>query len=390
MPHPNAILKIIPPRNIENLINSKSYNCLNVYVDFKNACNSLFIEDVVNELVYNTNSTGNLDTSIFQSTLFFSSYWKQFAYYYKIPNCNIFFSYDVGDSYYHLNIDEEYKKNRKISCTTTPEFFEDMFKIRNQNCLVAEKICNRIPNVYFFILKHMESDFLPYYLQTRHFNDSDTFNVICSNDKDLLQNIRGNNNVMVYKNKGDSFMVTEDSVLLKYTNLHKYSNKNIMSKSRKLSQIDLDYLSAMMAIIGDSGDDVKGVNKIGPMKIIDMFCDEKHKIYLGSFEELCDRVSSGGCYFRDNLDISSMDTNWKLAYNNKDIVTKALKMISFECLIKYLETSVKDNAVNNKNYIYKILNKNNFNLIEDPKILLEGLSSIQDLYLTENEALNLF
>ena len=47
--HPNSILQIIPPREIENYINRLKPTSLHVYVDFKNSCRSLFIEDVVKE-----------------------------------------------------------------------------------------------------------------------------------------------------------------------------------------------------------------------------------------------------------------------------------------------------------------------------------------------------
>jgi len=372
------------------LICSKNYNSLNVYVDFKNACNSLFIEDVVKELVYSTDTNSTMDTCIFQATLFFSSYWKQFANYYNIPNCNIFFAYDIGESFYHMNIDSKYKQSRRISPTALPEYFEDMTKIRNHNCLLAEKMCNRIPNVYFFILKHMESDFLPYYLQTRVFNQEDTFNITCSNDKDLLQGIRGNNSIMMYKLRGQVAMIQESHVLPKYTKLGKYSNKTIGDKIHKLPKMDLDYLSVMMAVIGDSGDDVQGVNKIGPMKMIDMFSDGSHEKHLGTYKELCDRVMSGGTFFRDDVDVDNMDKNWKLVYNSRDIAKNAVKLISFECLTRYLEDSNIDNAVTNKNYIYKILDKNNFNLIDNPDVMFEGLSRLRDLYMSKEDMVHLF
>jgi hypothetical protein len=381
--HPNSILQIIPPREIENYINRLKPTSLHVYVDFKNSCRSLFIEDVVKELVLN--SKDGLDTTIFQSMLFFSSYWKRISLFFNIPDFKIFFCYDIGKSSYHQNIDNKYKKNRDITSTLIPDYFEDMVKIRNQNCLFAEKVCNKFKDIYFFNLSFLESDFLPYYLIKYVVDQTNTLNIICSNDKDLLQNLRGPNNLMLFKANGTSHLINESSVLTKYTGVNKKPTKNIISKLDKISSVDISYLSAIMAVVGDAGDDVPGVKGLGPMRVVEMFSNNSHVIeYLGTFDEMVDRVMNGGKYFKKNINTDNMTKYWKIAYEHNDLITKSFKLISFECLCRWLNNRKSLECKKHIDYIYNIMSKEN-DLLKDVATVLKGLSSIKNMYLTENE-----
>jgi hypothetical protein len=201
MPDPRFILSSRPPVELEEIIDSRKYSNIKVYIDFKNIAVSLYLEEVARDIV--SNSQHNyLDSTIFQSVLCTLAWWKNYSILHRV-GCDVYFFSDGGKSSYHRSILPSYKASRSISNLRDPQLYEDLFMVREKNTLLSESIVNRLPNAYFFNLKFLEADFVPYYLITRCFPDEeDTLHIVVSNDKDMYQNLNRENVVQIYTKNG--------------------------------------------------------------------------------------------------------------------------------------------------------------------------------------------
>jgi len=390
MPNPANLINVYPPKVLSNIIDEKNPKSLYVYIDLKNVLTSLFVEDVVREIVLNSQTMNNIDSSIFQSIIYISSYWKKFAED-KGLKSKIFICSDVGKSSYHRSIYNKYKYRRDI-INSSADIGERIKKIRDKNFLLAENICNKLPDIYFFCLKYLESDFLPYYLITRKFTDNDIFHVICSNDKDLYQTLINDNIIQLYRKNKINNMISRESILPAYLKLNKPDIKKKEEKLEKISKINRDYLSSMMAIVGDEVDDIPGIDGIGPVSIINLFSQtDISSNLLGSLEEIEDRISKGGKLFlEDKIGMNQMTDLWRKIFIKNDDITMSYKLISFESLCRWLEK--KDNTEKTKylRYVDKLLNKDEIKIIPTAKSFITSLQIIEDLYLTEDVVNNLF
>lgn len=391
MPNPHTLISAYPYRIIDDIVDESNSPELYVYIDLKNVLTAIFIENVVNEIVLNSQTMTNVDSSIFQSVLCSISSWKSYAAN-KGLKIKIFISTDIGRTVYHRNIYKGYKKSRDIVNTSSPVNGRVIKGIRDKNFTVAELICNRIPNVYFFCLKYLESDFVPYYLITRKFCDKDVLHIICSNDKDLFQILNLPNTIQSYKIKNVNTVLTRRSMLRKYTKLNKMSVKTQASKLEKLSRIDPNYIAAMMAVQGDSGDDVPGIKGVAGATLIDLFSrTDIVNDLIGTPKELDDRISSGGKIFReDQIGIGSLPKQWKNVFLNNDLITMSYKLISFESLCRWLEIKNTTEKIDYINYMDKILYKDGINIVPSSDSFCLSLANIEDLYLNKETIQEMF
>lgn len=390
MPNPNNLINLYPPRILSDIINEKQPNSLYVYIDLKNVLRSLFVEDVVREIILNSQTMNNIDSSIFQAILYTVSYWKNFAEQRGLSS-KIFICSDIGKSSYHRSIYNKYKYRRDI-LNSSAAIGEKIKKIRDKNFLLAEHICNKLPDVYFFCLKYLESDFLPYYLITRKFISEDIFHVVCSNDKDLYQTLINDNVIQLYRMNKTNNVLSRRSILSTYLKVNKPSTKKKAEKLEKISKIDKNYLAAMMAVVGDDVDDIPGIDGIGPVSVINLFSQtEIVTNLLGTPEELEERISNGGKIFlEDRIGLGYMSELWRKVFLRNDLVTQAYKLISFESLCRWLENRSSTDKIEYIKYVDKLLNKEGIQKIPTPKSFITSLQVIEDLYLTEDTIENLF
>lgn len=387
--HPNSILSIIPPNKLDNEISRLKPKRLNIFVDVKNACTSLFIDEVMKEIVHESRSQRSFSSCILQSFLTFSVFWKRFALKKKL-DFNICFCSDDGPSTYHIEIDKNYKKSRKIGSVDLPDYYEELFSIRRKNIALGEKICNRLPNVYFFLLKYLESDFLPHYLIKHYYKGEDNLNVVISNDKDMYQTIITDNVFMIYKSRSVTYMLNKKTVLGHYTQINKSTQKVKEKWMNDISNFNLEYFDVLMAIVGDSGDDVPGISGVGPKKSLELFKDKALiKTLIGEHQNLVNRImTNDGSFFCDNIDYSDSEISnklskqvlWKKVIENKDLVTRAFKLISFEALCKWVN-NLSLGRHNYKTYIESILSKEQFQIV-DSNSIISVLDNLEDLSFT--------
>ena len=203
MPYPKTLLSSYPPKCVDELIEERKPKKIHIYVDLKNAMTSMFVPSIVEEIALNTLNSGKLDSSIFQSVLFYSIWWKKYSQQKNIP-CSIFITTDTGRSEYHLQINKYYKHNRAISSFTLTPYDQDFREIKSKNIDLLDNVCKRLPGMYCYKLNCLESDFLPYWLITRKYNDPDIFNVLVSSDHDMHQMITKPNIIQLYRLRGVS------------------------------------------------------------------------------------------------------------------------------------------------------------------------------------------
>lgn len=383
MVHPNTILSITPPKEIDTLINQLGVKKLNIYVDFKNACTSLFIDNVVQEIVNYSDMGRTVDNSIFQSIIKFASSWKKYALS-KQLDYKIFYMSDHGKSYYHVNLHDGYKNSRHVGDVNLPDYYKDLIPIRRKNYELAEKICNRIPNFYVFLLGYLEADFVAHYLINKYYDNDDTLNIIISSDKDMYQTIKKKNIILLYKSYGKIFYLDKDMVLPKYLNYEKMSNSNKTKKIDLIKTFDLNHFDLLMSLVGDAGDDVPGVKGIGPVRALELISNnDLFNRYIGDKTKLIERiVLNNGSFFKEFVESDNKLFNQVL--QNSDVVTKAFQLISFDALSKWIDDGNDMKRIKHMEYITNIVNKKDITYLH-PSTITDQLSKLGDVYITKED-----
>lgn len=431
MPDPRFMMTCsIPPNELNNILsenNKNNVDTIHLYIDIKNALTALFIPEIVQEIVENTNSmdTGS-DSSIFQSVLFSISAWKKWCFDRKLK-LKIFFCSDRGRSNYHKEIIKEYKSNRKITNLLLAKYDEAFQVIKEKNFELSENICNKIKDTYFISLDFIEGDFIPYYLITRYFKEEkNILHILASNDKDHHQTLCLPNTVMFTKRTKEIKFWDRTNILTYFTDINKETDINKQVEIiNKISKIDPEYSSIMLSFCGDSCDNIPGVSGIGPKRTLDMFSDKTFvENYIGDLNEAIERVHSGGLLLKEitqsndteenKITELSNDTNitppikkvkkpkvikntvqelWKKSLQENEIVTNAFKVISYELLSKWLEKEDNTSKIKNINYIKDTINKSNIKPIESEEEITNFVNmtkKIKDMKLSENTIKNLF
>lgn len=347
-------------------------------------------------MIDNTDQSGSIDTSYFQSILYYCAWWRYYGITKKLPT-DIYVCTDFGDSCYHTKINKKYKYRRKIGVTLLPEFHEILTEIKSKNTQLAENILNKIPHVNFMYLKYLESDFLPYYLITRKFSEEEnTLHIICSSDKDMYQSLLNENIVQVFKIRENKTLLTGESCLLTYVKSNKTENVNKKIKDVEMvNNVEVPLIPLLMSFVGDNSDDVPGVKLIGPKKALSLVSEKEDvKKLFGSIEELMDRLMNDENIFKsevNDLVLSDLHKDWKkifLEEKENNIVSDAFKQISFEMLCRWLERKNSTEKIKYLKYIDEVLEKKE--VIEDRDILYNGLVETLPEFVIKDKQLGVF
>jgi len=390
MPHPASMLAFYPPDDMKDMIKKSGCDTVHIYVDMKNAMTSTYIYEVKEEIVLNSKNMGGIDSTIFQSLLFYSAWWKRFCKGLGVK-CEIFIQSDYGKSIYHNDINPKYKYRRYISdvdLTAEQRDVEEKFQeIRKKNSQLARNIIERLPGIHFIYLDFLESDFVPYYLITKKFPTPNVFHIITSNDKDMYQILPIKNVVQVYKLRQVKTILDNSNFMNHFCKLGKDSQAVQDKYSKKLQKFDNRWFSAYMSIMGDMGDDVPGIKGFGAKKCVDLFIYEKLTDLIGTSEELEDRVAAGGSFFKSDIDFNLDWGPWNKIFtidNFEQIITDAFKQISYEQLVRWLfnmNITKKSKWIKSMDFA---LDKQTCSVLP-VQSFTEGLSQIKDCYLTEKE-----
>lgn len=367
------ILSYYPTYSIlDEVVTSGNYNTLNIYVDVKNALQTLYMQHTIIEIVENTLTSKFTDPSVFESVIHFLSFHKVYAASRNIK-INFFLFLESGKSSYHLNVSSKYKISRRIDDLygLDREKRDLFFSVLQKNFILLEKACNKMPNIKVIRLPNLEADFVPYYLITRNLveNSKNVGHLIYSNDHDLLQCLR--DDVYVY---------------VKVPKVKKIVRKNEALKSYLKFECPDDYLPLVMAIIGDSGDNVDGIKGIAG-KTVEKIIEEVVQL-VGGIENLYQNVVKGKQIFDSSL--TSHPNKYINTIIEKELTEKVisnnLKLVSFEILSRFLDDPVSTEMVEKRKIIEKVINENEFVEFE----VMKGALERSRVYLTEGILDNIY
>ena len=373
--HPSSLVSYYPNYSIlDEIVSYGDYKKINLFLDLKNNLQTIYMEHAVLGIVEASKRSRYLDTSVFSSIISFLSFHKIYGLKRGI-DFSFYIFFETGESYYHKNLSKAYKISRKVdNLYGLARSDRDLFiETIQSNYQLIEKACNRIPNIYVIRLHHLEADFIPYYLITRNLVDQDqkTVNLIYSNDHDLWQ------------------CVNEKTYIFSKTQYKKEIIRcgTIMERFlKRRNNIPDSYLPLAMAVIGDSGDDVEGIKGIGPSRFLELFPSLRE--IIGDMNEIYDKVESGLPLFPDNCSFPNKYLELiKEEEERNSVVSRNLKMVSFELLSRELESPTKTEMLDRKKHIHQCISSKQTSSVEQLRdaLLKVGVtledSSIEVLYI---------
>lgn len=359
---------------LDEIISDNNYKKMNIFIDLKNTLQTLYMKNVILLMTENIKKSNFLDTSILQSVLEFLSWHKIYSLKRGIE-INFYIFYDFGNSFYHQNVDKKYKISRKIDDlfgldSVTREMF---FTVIQRNLKILEKLGNKIPNTYVLVLEHLESDFVPYYILRNNLIELDEKNchIIYSNDHDLMQCLYICDHVFQFRKLGKNKSVLRKSDV---------PNKYLKHQTSLLPE----HLPLAMGIIGEIGDDVKGITGIGK-KTVEHAISDLLKIYTD--QELYKKILKNEELFPQELDYYKNIFSNKITIKvveqekNEKRFSKSLKLTSFEILSRFFDDANTTEAFKRKeNFINIFKNKESVSLPSLKKAL-----SMNKIFINEDD-----
>jgi len=374
--HPSSLLSYYPTYSIlDEIVSLGNYNKLHICIDLKNVLQSTYMEHAIVNIVESTKKSNTLDSSVFSSLISFLGFHKIWGMKRGVDTeFTVFF--EMGNSYYHKNISKTYKISRKIDDLYGLDradrqiFFETM----QANLGLVDKACNKLPGVRIIRMEHLEADFIPYYLITRNFipkGDREGV-VIYSNDHDLWQCLK--ENVWIFSKVGKNKKIIKHG--------------NIVSRFLKRECNIPDHLYPLvMSVVGDPGDDVVGVNGIGPARVLE--CFDQLLALVKDMETLYNNVENDLPIFpslpptianKFLKRIVEAETNDKTISNN-------MKLVSFELISRAVENPDTTEMLERKKEIHNLMSEKEVanaeaikNALEMNGVILET-SSVDLLYI---------
>jgi len=375
--HPSSLLSYYPTYAIlDEIASYGNYRTLNIFIDLKNTMQTTYMEHAIVNIVEASKKSNHLDTSVFSSLISFLSFHKIYGIKRGV-NTNFIIFFESGQSYYHKNIDKNYKISRKIDDLYGLDRVDRdlFFSVLHANYQLVESACNKMPGLKVVRIPNLEADFVPYYVLTR----------------DLISQGDGIGNV-VYSNDHDLWQCLNDDVFI-YSKAAKF--KRILKPGKVMSmflkkEVDIpdEYLPLAMAVIGDPGDDVTGVKGIGPVGFIAAF--DQLIALIGDMDTIYKKIEN-----RQPLidPIPANIVNKKLALiieselQNKTI-SKNLQLVSFELISRALDNPIKTDMIDKRKIVEKqFVEEREIYPLESMKIALEkngvflAESSIDFLYI---------
>ena len=345
--HPATICSYYPNYEIlDSILSQSDYKNLNIYIDMKNVMQSLYLEHAVKFLVENSKQTKFPDTSIFLSLLMYCAFHKTYALKRGIK-LKIYIFFESGKSYYHLNIDKNYKISRTISdlFDLGIESTELYYNVLKKNYSLIEQSLNRIPNIKVIRMLNLEADFIPYYLIRNKLVDTsdETAHLVYSTDHDLFQCIKKNVYVFLKLKKSKKLLKRGDVF------------KQYMKFNCNIPDI---YLPLAMSVIGDPGDDVTGVRGIGPKGFV-VILDDLKKL-IGSVGNLYNNAFNNKPIF-DLTKVKLPNKKLRMVIDeeqNNGRISKNLKLTSFELISRAIDNPNNTEIIKKRQRLYGILNEN--------------------------------
>jgi len=352
---------------LDYLLSYAKSDRLNIYIDLKNVMKPLYMEHTVNNLVISTKRSNKVDTSIFTSLLNYLAFHKEYSLKREI-DIKFYIFCEMGNSYYHQNINKNYKANRKIDDLfgLDREGKELFTKIIQNNLRLIERVFNRIPNIKVFCLEHFEADFVPYYIIRNSLASiKNTCHIIYSTDHDMYQTLCIGENIFQYA-RGNNVsskrkIITKNEIMKNYL------------KSEEVNIPD-EYFILSMAVLGDKIDNVPKVKGIGPKTILKII--EQLVKCVGGIDNLYSNVKNNKPIFKENIE-DEVDDKAILSIINEErkngLISNNLKQVSFEIISSVLDSPPTTEILEKRKKIHEVLNNNK---IVDSNVMCEVLEKL--------------
>jgi len=301
---------------IYKLLQEKSANKVTFFIDIQNISRGLYSTKTLEYFYYNSD-----DKLYFEEIIKYIN-WINKSFKKYDPYIVIFA--DEGDSKYHRELNSEYKLNRRDTFTsgsdlTTNDLLNVLIRIKRITYRYLFDIQNQLENLSFIYLSSIETDFIPHYIISNNYletREPDNINILLSIDKDLLQTTKFDNTyqlIIKYSNK------TKKSFTHLYDryNAYKYLIKD--EDKNKKYEITAEYIPLILAISGDSSDNIKGIKGYGYKKAIKLIKETGLKPDLSNIDEIENNIIK----------------------QNKMLILRNYKLTSFDMLIKELPHKYK-------------------------------------------------
>lgn len=373
--HPGSLITYYPQYSIlDEFTSDPKVDEIIIYVDIRNCLKSIYMEEVIHDLVESTNKYKKIDTSIISSLLSFISFHKKYAKKRGKKITTILF-FETGRSYYHENINSKYKSTRKIgSLFTLNEIDRDLFfNIIRRNLMFSERLFNGFPDVHVVKLENFEADFIPYYMIKNNVLVDETkgyVHVTYSGDKDLMQisSLKLNNgeSVVYNRNKKPGIILRDEDVMSNYFK----TNVDFPSV----------YLPLVMSILGDKVDDVDKIEKIGPKTCI-KFLPELID-FVGDMNVIYDRIKNKENIFDEYLGENKYIKKIIHTERESKLISNNLRQISFEIISRYFDNPDKTEILDKRKKFYNIFEKKK--IYEHPERVLNSIRKL-DVYMDDED-----
>jgi len=341
--HPSSLISYYPTYAIlDEIASIGSYRELNIFIDLKNVLQTTYMKHAIENIVESSKASKFVDTAIFSSLISFLSFHKIYGIKRGIEfNFIVFF--ESGHSYYHKNIDKNYKVSRKIDdLYGLDKKDKDLFyKTLQANFQLIEKACNKLPRVWVVRLPNLEADFVPYYILKRNLvkRGEGIGNIIYSNDHDLWQCL--SNDTLIFSKAGKTKKIVKQG--------------NVLSMLfKKPTEIPDRYLTLAMSVIGDPGDDVTGIATVGPARFLEVF--EELTALTGTMDQLYDNVENKRQIFQ-SIPQSIVNKFLRKIVDEEvavNTISKNLKLVSFELISRALDNPSTTEMIDKRKLIENV------------------------------------
>jgi len=367
---PQTILSYYPTYAVLDEVRSLgNYSQLNIFVDLKNALQSLYMKHAIDNIVELSKKSNTIDSSIVSSVLSFLSFHKLYSLKRENLKLRYYLFFESGRSYYHLNLSKKYKISRQIDDLygLDKDSRDLFFNVVQNNLMMIEKLGNKIPDTKVYRLDHLEADFIPYYLIRNKLVPSGEGigNLVYSNDHDMYQCV--DENTSVYVRLG--FMkrlVKKDEVMKTYLKTN--------------TTLPDDNLALAMSVIGCGGDNVDGIYNIGSKRYSDI-AQGLIKM-VGGTDLLYENVVTGNPIFSSNLNTNENKYIDKVVQEEQQngTISKNLKLVSFEILSRFMDDPSDTEMIKRRRYVEEISTDGDIVPLDSLKKALE----MNKVYLEEN------
>lgn len=343
---PESLLSYYPTYSIlDEVVSLSNCDTLNIFIDLKNNLQTLYMKEPILAIIESSSKSKFVDSSIISSVLAFLAFHKMYSVKRGNLKVNFYIFFESGISYYHTNISKKYKINRRIDDLygLDKDKRDYFFSILQKNFILLEKVCKVIPSVNIIRLQNLEADFIPYYLIRNNMVPNGA-NLIYSNDHDLLQclSLPGKNYVFSKSFKSKK-LIKKGEVLSSYLKISEsYSD---------------DYLTLIMSVIGDSGDNVDGISGIGSKRVLEVLNDLIE--LTGGMENLRNNVINGNYIFNSTPQKNSNKYLSKIIQSEESnkTISNNLKLVDFEVISTFVDNPITTEMVEKKKSILESLNK---------------------------------